>query len=68
MQSVLDTILYYLTKQLVLVNHPAVPLIRKCHVTFDDTITAWPDIGGSNGGGGGFRGVATPPPLLTFQK
>ena len=47
MQSVLDSILYYLTNNFVLDNHPAVPLIRKSHVTFDDTITAWSDIGGS---------------------
>ena len=57
MQSVLDTILYYLTKNAVLVNHPAVPLLRK----FDDTITAWSDIGGSRRG---VTWVATP----TFQN
>ena len=56
MQSVLDSILYYLTKNVVLVNHPAVPLLRK----FDDTITAWSDIGGSRGGGG--------PPLSKLKK
>ena len=60
MQSVLDSILYYLTNNFVLVNHPAVPLIRKCHVTFDDTITAWSDIGGSR--------LHPPPPLSKLKK
>ena len=56
MKSVLDSILYYLTKNVVLVNHPAVPRLRK----LDDTITAWSDIGGSRGGGG--------PPLSKLKK